>query len=143
MSVLEYYYYEPVRCNSISSIKLYYESALFFMGSERKNSDHNCLILVQGIVGTRLSYVGMEYCVKKRGPVFTAAFSPLIQIVVAIFDFSILHEQLHLGSVLGSILVILGLYILLWGKSKEAKACVTKQVTDVEDFGEIDQATKV
>ncbi|KAI3946703.1 hypothetical protein MKW98_003266 [Papaver atlanticum] len=100
-------------------------------------------ITCRGIVGTGLSYVGMAYCVKKRGPVFTAAFSPLIQIVVAIFDFSILHQQLHLGSVLGSILVIIGLYILLWGKSKEAKACVTKQVTEAEDFGEIDQATKV
>ncbi|KAI3891822.1 hypothetical protein MKX03_008450 [Papaver bracteatum] len=100
-------------------------------------------VLYSGIVGTGLSYVGMAYCVKKRGPVFTAAFSPLIQIVVAIFDFSILHEQLHLGSVLGSILVIIGLYILLWGKSKEAKACVTKLVTDIEDFGEMDQATKV
>ncbi|MCL7044311.1 hypothetical protein MKW94_020608 [Papaver nudicaule] len=100
-------------------------------------------VLYSGIVGTGLSYVGMAYCVKKRGPVFTAAFSPLIQIIVATFDFSILHEQLHLGSVLGSILVIIGLYILLWGKSKEAKACVTKQVEAVEDHGEIDQATKV
>lgn len=52
---------------------------------------------MQGIVGSGLSFVGMAYCVKKRGPVFTAAFSPLIQIIVAMFDFSILHEQLHLG----------------------------------------------
>lgn len=61
-------------------------------------------------MGSGLSFVGMSYCVKKRGPLFTAAFGPLIQIIVAIFDFSILHGQLHLGSVLGSILVIAGLY---------------------------------
>lgn len=67
-------------------------------------------VLYTGIVGSGLSFVGMSYCVKKRGPLFTAAFGPLIQIIVAIFDFSILHGQLHLGSVLGSILVIAGLY---------------------------------
>ncbi|KAI3955145.1 hypothetical protein MKX01_034174 [Papaver californicum] len=97
-------------------------------------------VLYTGIVGSGLSFVGMSYCVKKRGPLFTAAFGPLIQIIVAIFDFSILHGQLHLGSVLGSILVIAGLYILLWGKTKEAKACVTKQVERIEDHDEEEQA---
>ncbi|CAA6666927.1 unnamed protein product [Spirodela intermedia] len=52
-------------------------------------------------------------------PVFPAAFTPVIQIVVAIIDLSFMHERLHLGSVLGSVFVILGLYSLLWGKNKE------------------------
>jgi len=37
-------------------------------------------------------------------------------------DFFFLHENLYLGSVLGSILMILGLYILLWGKKRDASA---------------------
>ncbi|XP_010241528.1 PREDICTED: WAT1-related protein At3g30340-like isoform X3 [Nelumbo nucifera] len=83
-------------------------------------------VLYAGIMGSGLSFVGMSWCVKKRGPLFTSAFSPLIQIIVAIIDFFILHEQLNLGSVLGSVLVIIGLYILLWGKSKEAQSCMIK-----------------
>ncbi|RZC75650.1 hypothetical protein C5167_051128 [Papaver somniferum] len=96
-------------------------------------------VLYSGIVGSGLSFVGMSYCVKKRGPVFTATFSPLIQIVVATIGFSILDEPLHLGSVLGSILIIVGLYILLWGKNKEANARATKQIEDVKAHDEEDQ----
>ncbi|KAF3654082.1 WAT1-related protein [Capsicum annuum] len=68
--------------------------------------------------GSGMCYVGMSWCVKKRGPVFTAAFSPLVQVMAAMFDVPILHEQLHLGSVIGSAIVIAGLYFLLWGKNR-------------------------
>ncbi|XP_050238728.1 WAT1-related protein At3g30340-like [Mercurialis annua] len=84
-------------------------------------------MLYSGIVGSGLCYVGMSWCVKQRGPVFTAAFSPFIQIFAAMFDFSVLHEQIYIGSVIGSVLVIIGLYALLWGKSIEAEECVIKQ----------------
>lgn len=53
--------------------------------------------MMQGIVGSGLCYVVMSWCVKERGPVFTSAFSPLIQIFVAAFDITFLHEQIHLG----------------------------------------------
>ncbi|MED6137127.1 hypothetical protein PIB30_062059 [Stylosanthes scabra] len=87
-------------------------------------------VLFSGMIGSGLCFVGMSWCVKKRGPVFTAAFSPLVQIMAAIIDIPFLHEQLHLGSVLGSILVMMGLYILLWGKSKEIKNHVNKLVQE-------------
>ncbi|CAN4094929.1 unnamed protein product [Withania somnifera] len=50
-----------------------------------------------GLVGSGLCIVGMSWCVKRRGPVFTAAFSPLIQVMAAVLDVPILHEQLNLG----------------------------------------------
>ncbi|XP_021280833.1 WAT1-related protein At3g30340-like [Herrania umbratica] len=74
-----------------------------------------------GMVASGLCYVGMSWCVKQKGPVFTAAFTPLVQIFVAMFDFSILHGQIYFGSVVGSILVVIGLYILLWGRNSEAE----------------------
>ena len=66
--------------NEMMSLKV-----LWFLGS------------IQGIVGSGLCYVVMSWCVKQRGPVFTAAFSPFIQAFVAVFDISILHEEVHLG----------------------------------------------
>ncbi|MQM06350.1 hypothetical protein Taro_039171 [Colocasia esculenta] len=78
-------------------------------------------ILFSGVVGSGVGFLVMSWCVKKRGPLFPAAFSPPVQIAVAIIEYAILHEQLHLGSVLGSVLVILGLYVLLWGKNKEVE----------------------
>ncbi|KAK7332072.1 hypothetical protein VNO80_28819 [Phaseolus coccineus] len=92
--------------------------------------------LFSGVVGSGLCFVGMSWCVKKRGPVFTAAFSPLVQIIAAMIDIPVLHEQLHLGSVMGSILVIIGLYIVLWGKSIEMKNRVIKLVQEAEETKE-------
>ncbi|OMO95170.1 Drug/metabolite transporter [Corchorus capsularis] len=93
-------------------------------------------VLYAGIVGSGLCFVGMAWCVKKRGPVFTSAFSPLVQIIAAFFDIPILHEQLTLGSLLGSIVVIIGLYILLWGKNREMQKCASKVAQEVIEIRE-------
>ncbi|KAF3965540.1 hypothetical protein ACB098_01G126200 [Castanea mollissima] len=93
-------------------------------------------VLYAGIIGSGMCYVVMSWCVKKRGPVFTAAFSPLVQIMAAMFDIPILHEKLYLGSILGSIVVIIGMYILLWGKNKEMKLCLTKLAQEAERMKE-------
>ncbi|KAL4385376.1 hypothetical protein GQ457_15G011560 [Hibiscus cannabinus] len=90
----------------------------------------------EGMVGSGLSYVGMAWCVKKRGPVFTAAFSPLVQILAAMLDIPILHEQLNLGSLLGSIVVIIGLYILLWGKNREMQNCASTIAQQAKEIRE-------
>ncbi|KAJ6797348.1 WAT1-related protein-like [Iris pallida] len=83
-------------------------------------------LIFAGVVGSGFGFVVMSWCVEKRGPVFTSAFSPLTQIMVAGIDVTILHEQLYLGSILGSALVIAGLYCLLWGKSKDTQIIETK-----------------
>ncbi|KAL2339375.1 hypothetical protein Fmac_007315 [Flemingia macrophylla] len=83
-------------------------------------------VVYSGLIGSGLCYVAMSWCVKHRGPVFTSAFTPLLQMFVAVLDFSILNEEIYLGSVAGSVLVISGTYILLWGKSKEETNCPGK-----------------
>ncbi|KAL0446574.1 UNVERIFIED_CONTAM: WAT1-related protein [Sesamum latifolium] len=85
----------------------------------------------------------MSWCVKKRGPVFTAAFSPLVQIMAATVDVPILHEQLHLGSLIGSVTVIAGLYILLWGKDKEMQKQEQKLVQGTEEIKDQEQEFQV
>lgn len=62
--------------------------------------DHLFNVWKQGIVGSGLCYVGMSWSVKQRGPLFTSAFTPLIQIFVAMFDFSVLHEPLYSGRLI-------------------------------------------
>ncbi|KAK3131400.1 hypothetical protein QOZ80_6AG0505890 [Eleusine coracana subsp. coracana] len=87
-------------------------------------------VLYAGIVGCGISFVLLTWCIEKRGAVFVAAFIPVVQIIVSVIDFCILHEQLYLGSVLGSVLVIGGLYLLLWGKRQEALHCPPKDAED-------------
>uniref|UniRef100_A0A803KZW8 EamA domain-containing protein n=1 Tax=Chenopodium quinoa TaxID=63459 RepID=A0A803KZW8_CHEQI len=92
-------------------------------------------VLFAGISGSGLCYVGMSWCVEQKGPVFTAAFSPFIPIFVTIMDFAFFHEQIYLGSVIGSIMVICGLYMLLWGKSNEVQHNVNRPAEAVECHG--------
>lgn len=72
-----------------------------------------------GIVASGLSYYVQGLVIRKKGPVFATAFSPLMMIIVAIMGSFILAEQIFLGSVLGAILIVIGLYSVLWGKHKE------------------------
>ncbi|KAI3996920.1 hypothetical protein MKX01_021196 [Papaver californicum] len=72
-----------------------------------------------GIVTSSLAYYVQGLVMKKRGPVFASAFSPLMMIIVAILGSFILAEKIFLGGILGGILIIAGLYSVLWGKFKE------------------------
>ncbi|MBA0746974.1 hypothetical protein Gogos_009445 [Gossypium gossypioides] len=75
-----------------------------------------------GIVCSGLAYYIQGVIMKDRGPVFVTAFSPLCMVIVAIMASFILAEQMFLGRVIGAIIIIVGLYLVLWGKSKEYKS---------------------
>ncbi|XWS55709.1 hypothetical protein CRYUN_Cryun09bG0023800 [Craigia yunnanensis] len=75
-----------------------------------------------GIVCSGLGYYIQGVVMKDRGPVFVTAFSPLCMVIVAIVASFILAEQMYLGRVIGAIIIIAGLYLVLWGKSKDYKS---------------------
>ncbi|CAN0878559.1 WAT1-related protein At1g25270 [Linum grandiflorum] len=72
-----------------------------------------------GIVASGLVTIATVRIVETRGPVFASAFNPLSLVFVAIISCLMLGEVLHLGSVIGGILIVCGLYLVLWGKVKE------------------------
>ncbi|KAK3419885.1 hypothetical protein EUGRSUZ_G00636 [Eucalyptus grandis] len=74
-----------------------------------------------GIVASALCYTLIAWCVRMRGPVFVSIFNPLMLVTVALAGSMVLDEKLHMGSILGSGLIVLGLYAVLWGKRKEDK----------------------
>ncbi|KDP38760.1 hypothetical protein JCGZ_04113 [Jatropha curcas] len=75
--------------------------------------------LFAGIVASALSFFAQAWCVSQRGPLFTAMFNPLCTVIVTVFAALFLHEEIYIGSLLGGVGVIIGLYILLWGKAKD------------------------
>ncbi|KAG8484006.1 hypothetical protein CXB51_023234 [Gossypium anomalum] len=74
-----------------------------------------------GIVCSGLAYYIQGMIMRHRGPVFVTAFSPLCMVIVAIMSSFILAEQMFLGRVIGAIIIIVGLYLVLWGKNKDYK----------------------
>ncbi|KAI3738401.1 hypothetical protein L2E82_28431 [Cichorium intybus] len=77
--------------------------------------------LYSGIICSGLAYYIQGLIMKDRGPVFVTAFSPLSMIIVAIMGSIILAEQTYLGRVIGAIVIVVGLYLVVWGKSKDTK----------------------
>ncbi|CAN6558538.1 unnamed protein product [Malus baccata var. baccata] len=76
-------------------------------------------VAYSGIMVTGLSAAIIALCIGMRGPLFVSVFNPLMLVLVAIVGSLVLDEKLHLGSVLGAVLIVCGLYAVLWGKGKE------------------------
>ncbi|KAK8692232.1 hypothetical protein V6N13_075705 [Hibiscus sabdariffa] len=75
--------------------------------------------LYSGIVSSGITYYVQGMVMKTRGPVFVTAFNPLCMIIVTALGSAILGEQIHLGSIIGGIVITVGLYCVVWGKSKD------------------------
>ncbi|XP_019424689.1 PREDICTED: WAT1-related protein At1g68170-like [Lupinus angustifolius] len=90
-----------------------------------------------GIVVSGIMVAAISWCVRTRGPLFVSVFSPLMLVVVAFAGSTILDEKLYLGSIIGSVLIVCGLYIVLWGKSKEMR----KNIQSVSPNGHHDFKT--
>ncbi|KAG8088240.1 hypothetical protein GUJ93_ZPchr0010g8579 [Zizania palustris] len=72
-----------------------------------------------GIMCSGVAYYVQGMVIKERGPVFVTAFSPFCMIIVTILGSLILSEVVTLGRVVGAIIIVVGLYALIWGKNKD------------------------
>lgn len=72
-----------------------------------------------GVVCSGIAYYVQGFVIKQRGPVFVTSFSPLCMIITSALGVIILAELVHLGSIFGAILIVCGLYTVVWGKSKD------------------------
>ncbi|BAT78627.1 hypothetical protein VIGAN_02133000 [Vigna angularis var. angularis] len=101
-----------------------------------------------GVICSGMAYYVQGVVTRERGPVFVTSFSPLCMIITAALGSLVLAEQVHLGrfvlsrkkklisikqliingvikvvvcvfSIFGAILIVCGLYTVVWGKSKD------------------------
>ncbi|KAM1404870.1 hypothetical protein ACFX2I_013317 [Malus domestica] len=101
---------------------------------------HSTLEIVSGLFAgfaTGLTFSVQTWCVSIRGPLFVAMFTPLCTVITTIVAAVFLHEELYLGSLVGGVAVVIGLYIVLWGKAKDQQK--TKQETDPNQSRTVDQ----
>ncbi|XP_058752248.1 WAT1-related protein At1g25270-like [Vicia villosa] len=90
-----------------------------------------------GVVASGLMIVIIAWCVGMRGPLYASIFNPLMLVLVAIAGSLMLDENLYLGSVIGAVLIMVGLYMVLWGKSKEMKKVTHLEITSESEEIEI------
>ncbi|KAK7379163.1 hypothetical protein VNO80_04616 [Phaseolus coccineus] len=77
--------------------------------------------LYAGVLSTGLGYSLMSWAIERKGPLYVSVFTPLQLVLTAILSWALLREKLYVGTAIGSLLIVLGLYSVLWGKSEEVK----------------------
>ncbi|CAA2968793.1 WAT1-related At5g64700 [Olea europaea subsp. europaea] len=72
-----------------------------------------------GIVVSGIAFYLQSWVIEKKGPVYLAMTTPLILIFTTAASTLLFGEIISLGSVVGALLLVGGLYYVLWGKTKE------------------------
>ncbi|KAJ8760776.1 hypothetical protein K2173_021814 [Erythroxylum novogranatense] len=78
-------------------------------------------IVYSGALATAATFCLISWAVSKRGPTYPSMFNPLAVIFVAISEALLFGTAIYAGTLVGLLLIIMGLYSFLWGKNKEMK----------------------
>ncbi|KAL3754294.1 hypothetical protein ACJRO7_001517 [Eucalyptus globulus] len=76
-------------------------------------------IVYSGALVTAMAFCLISWVIVKRGPTYPSMFNPLILVFITVLEALLLGEAIHLGTLVGSILILMGIYSFLWGKRKE------------------------
>uniref|UniRef100_A0A5B7AIG7 WAT1-related protein n=1 Tax=Davidia involucrata TaxID=16924 RepID=A0A5B7AIG7_DAVIN len=85
-------------------------------------------VFYAGVVASGIAFAVQIWCIDRGGPVFVAVYQPVQTLIVAIVASFALGEEFYLGGIIGAVLIITGLYLVLWGKSEERKFSAQKVV---------------
>ncbi|WCJ29101.1 nodulin MtN21 /EamA-like transporter family protein [Euphorbia peplus] len=129
----------PYSSTALMSMMASIQATLFAIFTQKDWSEWNLgwnirllTVAYAGVIIAGLMATLVTWCVQMRGPLFVSIFNPLM-LVCSVFAGSVfLDEKLHLGSLLGSTLIVCGLYGVLWGKSKEMKKMINSTIATNE-----------
>ncbi|KAK2663812.1 hypothetical protein Ddye_002386 [Dipteronia dyeriana] len=76
-------------------------------------------VIYSAVFGNVVTYSVLAWCIRRKGPVFVAMFKPLGISIAAFLGVIFLGDTLHVGSIIGAIVIIVGFYGVIWAQSKE------------------------
>ncbi|KAJ3693061.1 hypothetical protein LUZ60_012156 [Juncus effusus] len=94
-------------------------------------------ILYAGFIASGIAFAVQIWCIDRGGPVFVAVYQPVQTLVVAIMASITLGEKFYLGGIIGAVMIIIGLYLVLWGKSEERSFAIKEAAALVSASGPI------
>ncbi|AAG28802.1 hypothetical protein [Arabidopsis thaliana] len=68
--------------------------------------------LYSGIVVSGMVVPLVAWCIATKGPLFVTVFSPIRLVIVALIGSFALEEPLHLGSIIGAMIMVGGVYLV-------------------------------
>ncbi|XP_048433841.1 WAT1-related protein At5g40230 isoform X2 [Pyrus x bretschneideri] len=76
-------------------------------------------IIYSGCLGSSFGSLVHTWALHLKGPVYISIFKPLSIAIAAALSVIFLGDALSLGSIVGAIILSMGFYAVIWGKSKE------------------------
>ncbi|CAN6831181.1 unnamed protein product [Brassica oleracea] len=76
-------------------------------------------IIYSGVFASLFSEITHTWGLHLKGPVYVSVFRPLSIAIAVVMGAIFLSDALHLGSVIGSVVLCLGFYTVIWGKTRE------------------------
>ncbi|CAI9277056.1 unnamed protein product [Lactuca saligna] len=89
-------------------------------------------VVLGAVFNTAFRSSAVIWCLKKKGPVFVAMFTPLSIVIATIMGVTFLGDSLYLGSAIGAMIVAGGFYTVMWGQAKQKE-----RETDLEGADEL------
>ncbi|XP_006658516.1 WAT1-related protein At1g09380-like isoform X2 [Oryza brachyantha] len=88
-------------------------------------------VVYSGVFNTAASFCLITWAVTRRGPTYPSMFNCLALILTVVLESVLLGTDVSVGSLLGALMIIVGLYAFLWGKGKEIQQ--QKQIRETND----------
>ncbi|CAM6129380.1 unnamed protein product [Calypogeia fissa] len=73
-------------------------------------------VVYAGFVASGLNFTLQTWANQKSGPTLLAAYIPLQTVFSVVLGLIVLDDPLYLGSLIGAILILTGLYLVVWGQ---------------------------
>lgn len=73
-------------------------------------------VVYAGAIASGLNFSLQTWANQRGGPVLVAAYIPLQTVFSAFLGVLVLDDPLFLGSVIGAVLILVGLYLVIWGQ---------------------------
>ncbi|KAF5190629.1 Wat1-related protein, partial [Thalictrum thalictroides] len=89
----------------------------------------NIELITIAIFGSIVSTNIHAWCLRIKGPIYVSIFKPFGIVIAVIMSVILLAETLYIGSVIGSIVISIGFYAVIWGKSTEEKVIEDIDIT--------------
>ncbi|GAY36431.1 hypothetical protein CUMW_022030 [Citrus unshiu] len=76
-------------------------------------------IAYSAVIGAAFLTTLLLWCLMRAGPLYVSMFKPLAILFSNVMGVIIFGDGLFLGSLVGAVIIVIGFYVVMWGKAKE------------------------